>query len=83
MLESDGALNDATPRLKEVVSPYVVGDTVKKEKLSHAVTTTKSYPPLPMQVATSADNAPGKSSYANVTGKPSRKKLNFHTLFTP
>ncbi|GKF17799.1 putative reverse transcriptase domain-containing protein [Tanacetum coccineum] len=33
-------------------------------------------------VATSAGNAPGKSSYANVTGKPSGKKLNFHTLFT-
>nr|GEZ94790.1 hypothetical protein [Tanacetum cinerariifolium] len=32
---------------------------------------------------TSADTAPGKSSYANVTGKPSGKKLNIHTLFTP
>ncbi|GJZ23508.1 retrotransposon protein, putative, ty1-copia subclass [Tanacetum coccineum] len=30
-----------------------------------------------------AGNAPGKSSYANVTGKPSGKKLNMHTLFTP
>ncbi|GKE46239.1 retrotransposon protein, putative, ty1-copia subclass, partial [Tanacetum coccineum] len=28
-------------------------------------------------------NAPGKSSYANVTCKPSGKKVNFHTLFTP
>ncbi|GKC63967.1 hypothetical protein Tco_1096565 [Tanacetum coccineum] len=42
-----------------------------------------SYPPLPKQVATSAGNALGKSSYVNVTGKPSGKKLNFHTLFTP
>ncbi|GJS21423.1 putative reverse transcriptase domain-containing protein [Tanacetum coccineum] len=28
-------------------------------------------------------NTPGKSSYANVTGKPSGKKLNIRTLFTP
>ncbi|GKE55019.1 hypothetical protein Tco_1490175 [Tanacetum coccineum] len=28
-------------------------------------------------------NTPGMSSYANVTGVPSRKALNFHTLFTP
>ncbi|GJR12732.1 putative reverse transcriptase domain-containing protein [Tanacetum coccineum] len=28
-------------------------------------------------------NLIGKSSYANVIGKPSGKKLNFHTLFTP
>ncbi|GJS63874.1 hypothetical protein Tco_0678438 [Tanacetum coccineum] len=83
MLESDGTLNDATPRSKVVVSPYVVDDTVEKEKLSHVVTTTKSYPPLPMQVASLAGNALGKSLYANVTGKPSGKKLNFHTLFTP
>ncbi|GJU95378.1 hypothetical protein Tco_1320134 [Tanacetum coccineum] len=33
--------------------------------------------------STSARNAPGKSSYANVTGKPSGKKVNFRTLFTP
>ncbi|GKE36388.1 beta-caryophyllene synthase, partial [Tanacetum coccineum] len=31
----------------------------------------------------SAGNAPGKSSYANVTGKPIGKKLNFRTLYTP
>nr|GEV53841.1 putative dual specificity protein phosphatase DSP8 [Tanacetum cinerariifolium] len=35
-----------------------------------------SYPPLPMQDATLAGNALGKSSYANVTGKPNGKKLN-------
>nr|GEV68750.1 hypothetical protein [Tanacetum cinerariifolium] len=28
-------------------------------------------------------NTPGKSLYANVTGKPSRTKVNFRTLFTP
>ncbi|GKA67258.1 PAT1 homolog 1-like protein [Tanacetum coccineum] len=30
-----------------------------------------------------ARNAPGKSSYAKVTGKPSGKKVNVRTLFTP
>ncbi|GJZ72883.1 beta-caryophyllene synthase, partial [Tanacetum coccineum] len=30
-----------------------------------------------------AGNAPGKSSYANITGKPSAKKVNVRTLFTP
>ncbi|GJS99786.1 putative reverse transcriptase domain-containing protein [Tanacetum coccineum] len=29
-----------------------------------------------------AGNAPGKSSYANITSKPSAKKVNVHTLFT-
>nr|GEV80388.1 hypothetical protein [Tanacetum cinerariifolium] len=32
---------------------------------------------------TTAGNAPGKSSYANVTCKPSGKKVNVRTLFTP
>ncbi|GJW67233.1 cytokinin dehydrogenase 3-like protein [Tanacetum coccineum] len=36
-----------------------------------------------MPVTTTAGNAPGKSSYANITGKPSGKKVNVHTLFTP
>ncbi|GJU37406.1 retrotransposon protein, putative, ty1-copia subclass [Tanacetum coccineum] len=35
-----------------------------------------------MPVTTTASNAPGKSSYANITGKPSGKKVNVHTLFT-
>ncbi|GKB42512.1 hypothetical protein Tco_0887454, partial [Tanacetum coccineum] len=37
MSESDGTLNDDTPRVdvaEEVVSPSVVDDTVEKEKLS-------------------------------------------------
>ncbi|GJS86779.1 beta-caryophyllene synthase [Tanacetum coccineum] len=81
--ESDGTL-DATPRIaKEAISPTVVDDTMEKEKLSPVVTTTESYPPLPTQDTTSASNAPGKSSYANVTSKPSGKKLNIRTLFTP
>nr|GEW92575.1 hypothetical protein [Tanacetum cinerariifolium] len=72
-----------------VVLPSVVDKTIQKEKLSHVVTTTESYPPLPTHVATSAGNAleagnaSGKSSYANVTGKLSGKKLNICTLFTP
>ncbi|GKC07942.1 hypothetical protein Tco_0999552, partial [Tanacetum coccineum] len=59
--KSDGTLNDATPRVdvvKEVVSPFVVDDTVEKEKLSLVVTTTESYSPLPTQVTTSAGNTP-------------------------
>nr|GEX08006.1 hypothetical protein [Tanacetum cinerariifolium] len=42
-----------------------------------------SFPPLPTQINTSAGNTPGKSSYANVVGKPSGKKLNIRTMFTP
>ncbi|GJS60624.1 retrotransposon protein, putative, ty1-copia subclass [Tanacetum coccineum] len=42
-----------------------------------------SYPPLPTQETTSAGNTPGKSSYANVIGEPSKKAVNIHTLFTP
>ncbi|GJY36951.1 hypothetical protein Tco_0422329 [Tanacetum coccineum] len=41
-----------------------------------------SFLPLPMQVTNSDGNAHGKSSYANVTGIPTGKKLNIHTLFT-
>nr|GEW77593.1 hypothetical protein [Tanacetum cinerariifolium] len=71
--ESVETLNDATPLVdsveKEVVSLSVVDETMAKEKQSPLVTT-------------SAGNAPGKSSYANVTGKPSGKKVNTCTLFT-
>ncbi|GKB90424.1 hypothetical protein Tco_0962696 [Tanacetum coccineum] len=42
-----------------------------------------SFPQLPTQATTPAGNAPSKSSYANVTSKPSGKKLNIRTLFTP
>nr|GEY95093.1 hypothetical protein [Tanacetum cinerariifolium] len=45
-------------------------------------TVLESFPPLPTQVTTFARNAPGKSSYANVTSKPNGKKLNILTLFT-
>ncbi|GJR27448.1 retrotransposon protein, putative, ty1-copia subclass [Tanacetum coccineum] len=76
----------------------MVNETMAKEKQSPLVNTTGlgsfpplptqettvlgSFPPLPTQVTTSACNAPGKSSYANVTGKPSGKKVNIHTMFT-
>ncbi|GJU53121.1 hypothetical protein Tco_1226835 [Tanacetum coccineum] len=59
--------------------------TVEKEKLSSLedITVLGSFPPLPTQVTTSVGNAPGKFSYVNITGKPSRKKVNVRTLFTP
>nr|GFA87561.1 hypothetical protein [Tanacetum cinerariifolium] len=67
----------------------VTGEQVVKEKQSDTTTLNventglNSYPPLPMMGSSPPCNPPGKSSYANVTGKPSGKKLNFHTLFTP
>ncbi|GJU12888.1 retrotransposon protein, putative, ty1-copia subclass [Tanacetum coccineum] len=58
---------------------------VKKDKLSSLEDTNGlgSFPPLPTQVTTSVGNAPCNFSYANVTRKPSGKKVNFRTLFTP
>ncbi|GJS74023.1 hypothetical protein Tco_0706864 [Tanacetum coccineum] len=47
------------------------------------ITVLGSFPPLSTPVTTTAGNAPGKSSYANVTSKLSGKKLNIRTLFTP
>ncbi|GKC45121.1 retrotransposon protein, putative, ty1-copia subclass [Tanacetum coccineum] len=86
--ESDGSLNDTNP-LKDVVSPSVINEPVAMEMQSSLVdktnavkTCVRSYPPLPTQGTTPAGNTPGKSSYANVIGKPSKKALNFHTLFT-
>ncbi|GJQ99022.1 retrovirus-related pol polyprotein from transposon TNT 1-94 [Tanacetum coccineum] len=38
---------------------------------------------IDMTVITSVSNALGKSSYANITGKPCGKKVNIRTLFTP
>nr|GEV33408.1 hypothetical protein [Tanacetum cinerariifolium] len=56
---------------------------IKKAKIFGRYYCLGSFPPLSTSVTTSAGNAFGKSSYANVTGKPSGKKLNIHTLFTP
>ncbi|GKB85844.1 hypothetical protein Tco_0958116, partial [Tanacetum coccineum] len=65
--EPNVSLSDATPHVD------AANENVEKEKLRHVVNTNDlgSYPPLPTQETTSAGNAPGKSSYANVTGKPS------------
>ncbi|GKE34290.1 hypothetical protein Tco_1453612 [Tanacetum coccineum] len=68
-INPDGVTNAAM----EVESPSMVEKTVEKEILSLVINTSDlgSYPPLTMQETTSAGNAPSKSSYANVTGKPS------------
>ncbi|GJY79843.1 hypothetical protein Tco_0485644 [Tanacetum coccineum] len=67
--ESDGTMNEDSPmeKISSLEDTAVLG----------------SFPPLSSLVTTIAGNVPGKSSYANVTGKPSGKKVNFHTLFTP
>ncbi|GKF31022.1 hypothetical protein Tco_0100820 [Tanacetum coccineum] len=70
----------------------VTDEPVVKEKQSTSVDTSipivkntslRSYPPLLTQRSTPAGNTPGMSLYANVTCEPSRKALNFRTLFTP
>ncbi|GKD89748.1 hypothetical protein Tco_1365255, partial [Tanacetum coccineum] len=88
--KSDDTMNEDTlvgvaSVVKEGVTPSVVDMTAEMEKLSYLEDTTVlgSFLSLSTLVTTTADNAPGKSSYANVTGKQSWKKLNFCTLFTP
>ncbi|GJT54398.1 hypothetical protein Tco_0989452 [Tanacetum coccineum] len=76
----------------EVESPYVVEKIIEKEKLSHVkkdklsffddITVLEPFPQLSTPVSM-AGNAPSKSSYANITSKPSGKKVNVRTLFTP
>ncbi|GKA09202.1 late embryogenesis abundant protein, LEA-14 [Tanacetum coccineum] len=67
----------------------LVGDTstviAGMDKLSSLEDTTVlgSFSPLSTKATTSAGNVPGKYSYANITGKPSGKKANVRTLFTP
>nr|GEW65034.1 ribonuclease H-like domain-containing protein [Tanacetum cinerariifolium] len=84
---SDEILNDATPRVDaaiKVVSPSMVEETVAMK--CHVMNTpgVGPNPPPPTQEANaSAGNAPGKPSYATATGKPSGKKVNVRTLFTP
>ncbi|GJS39860.1 late embryogenesis abundant protein, LEA-14 [Tanacetum coccineum] len=87
---SNDTMNDDTSvgvasAVKEGVTPFVIDMMAEMEKLSYLDDTTilGSFPPLSMPVTTMAGNAPGKSPYANVTGKPSGKKLNICTLFTP
>nr|GEX56931.1 hypothetical protein [Tanacetum cinerariifolium] len=88
--KSEDTMNEDTPvgvasAVKEGVTPYVVNMTVEMEKMSSLEDTTVmgSFLPLSTPVTTTAGNAPGKYSYANITGKPNGKKLNIHTLFTP
>nr|GEY67286.1 hypothetical protein [Tanacetum cinerariifolium] len=88
-IDSDDTRNDDTPigvasAVQEGVTPYVADMTVEMEKQNSLEDTTilEAFPPLSMLVNT-AGNAPGKSSYANITGKPSGKKVNDRTLFTP
>nr|GEW06895.1 hypothetical protein [Tanacetum cinerariifolium] len=89
-MASDGTRNDVGPfgdksTVMEGVTPSMIDMTVEKDKLSSLEGTTVlgSFPPLPTLVTTSAGNALGKSSYANIIGKTSGKKVNACTLFTP
>ncbi|GJS47179.1 cytokinin dehydrogenase 3-like protein [Tanacetum coccineum] len=89
-MDLEDTMNDDTPigvasAVQEGVTPYVADMTVEMEKQNSLEDTTvlESFPPLSTPVTTEAGNAPGKSSYANVIGKPGGKKLNIHTLFTP
>nr|GEU31530.1 ribonuclease H-like domain, reverse transcriptase, RNA-dependent DNA polymerase [Tanacetum cinerariifolium] len=77
--------NDPGNAVKKVASPSTVDKTVRKERQSPLMETTglDLYPPLPTQCTNSAGTILGKSSYANVIGKPSGTKVNFHALFTP
>ncbi|GKA25302.1 hypothetical protein Tco_0711411 [Tanacetum coccineum] len=87
--KSDDTMNEDTrvvaSTVKEGVTPSVVDMMVEKEKISSLEDTTvsESFPTLTMPVNTTAGDAPDKSSYANITGKPSGKKVNVLTLFTP
>ncbi|GKE39619.1 hypothetical protein Tco_1463024 [Tanacetum coccineum] len=83
-------MNEDTPvgvtsAVKEGVTPSVVDIMMEKEKIISFEDTTvpESFPLLTTPVTTPAGNAPGKSPYANITRKPSRKKVNVRTLFTP
>ncbi|GKD59904.1 cytokinin dehydrogenase 3-like protein [Tanacetum coccineum] len=89
-MESDDTMNEVTlvgvaSAVQEGVTPSVVDMMMKKEKICFLEETIvpKSFPTLTMPVTTTAGNAPGKSLYANITGKPSGKKVNVRTLFTP
>ncbi|GJX63665.1 cytokinin dehydrogenase 3-like protein, partial [Tanacetum coccineum] len=88
--DSEDTMNDDTPvgvafAVKEGVTPSVVDMTVEmgKQYSLDDTTVSESFPLLSMPITRTADNAPGKSSYANITGKPCGKKVNVRTLFTP
>ncbi|GJT69783.1 cytokinin dehydrogenase 3-like protein [Tanacetum coccineum] len=86
--DSDDTMNDDTPIgvasvVQEGVTPSVVDMTAEigNHNSLDDTTVSESFPPLSTPVNT-AGNAPGKSSYANITSKPSGKKMNVRTLFT-
>ncbi|GJW52329.1 hypothetical protein Tco_0093680 [Tanacetum coccineum] len=86
--ESDVTLNEDTlvgvaSAVPECVTPSVVDMTIEMEKISSLedTTTLGSFHHY-LRWLLLVGNSPGKSSYANVTGKPSGKKVNFHTFFT-
>ncbi|GKF49573.1 hypothetical protein Tco_0142824, partial [Tanacetum coccineum] len=88
--ESDDTMNEETPvgvasAVKEGVIPSVGDMMVEKENVCSLEDTTvpESFPTLTTPITITIGNAPGKSLYANITGKPSGKKVNVHTLFTP
>ncbi|GKB25219.1 retrovirus-related pol polyprotein from transposon TNT 1-94 [Tanacetum coccineum] len=83
-------MNDDTPigvasAIQEGVTPSVVDMTVEMDTQNSLEDTTvpEFFPTLTTPVTSKAGNAPGKSSYANIFGKPSAKKVNVRTLFTP
>ncbi|GKA43347.1 retrovirus-related pol polyprotein from transposon TNT 1-94, partial [Tanacetum coccineum] len=59
-----------------------IGVSTDSEDTMNDNTPVEYFPPLSTLVTTTAGNALGKSLYANITGKPSGKKVNVHTLFT-
>ncbi|GJV20784.1 zinc finger, CCHC-type containing protein [Tanacetum coccineum] len=88
--KSDDTMNEDTPvgvasAVQEGVTPFVVDMMVEKEKICSLEETTvpESFTTLTTPVTSMDCNAPGKSSYANITGKPSGKEVNVRTLFTP
>ncbi|GJV09272.1 cytokinin dehydrogenase 3-like protein [Tanacetum coccineum] len=88
--DSEDTTNDDSPTgvasvVRKGVTPSVVDMTVEMAKQNSLDDTTVlgSFPPLSTSISTTAGNAPGKSSYANITSKQSGKKVNVRTLFTP
>nr|GEX82838.1 hypothetical protein [Tanacetum cinerariifolium] len=87
---SKDTMNDNTPggvtsAIQEGVTPSVVDMMVEMRKQTSLDDTNvlESFPSLSTLVTTMPSNALGKFSYANITGKPSGKKVNVRTLFTP
>ncbi|GKB70661.1 hypothetical protein Tco_0932073 [Tanacetum coccineum] len=87
---SDDTMNEDTSVgvasvVKEGVTPSVVDMMVEKKKVSALEDNTipESFSPLTTPVTTTAGNAYGMSSYANITSKLNGKKVKVRTLFTP